>query len=82
MAVIEAEGEADEVRVEPLPHVHLHRERLSAGDQAPSGHQRRPREPEHDDRADEEPELVPVVRGESAVDHVLRDPDEGDLRAL
>src|ERR1051325_152623 len=82
MAVVEAEREPHKVRVKALPHVHLDGERLPPRDQPPAGHEHGAHEAERDDCADEEPELVLIVRRERAVDHVLRDPDEGDLRAL
>ena len=41
VAVVEAEREPHEVRVEPLAHVHLDRERLLSGDQPASGHEDR-----------------------------------------
>ena len=55
-------------------------ERLPAGDQAAPAISTARTTPEHDDRADVEPELLAVVRLERRVDHVLRDPDERDLR--
>ena len=70
------------MRVEALPHVHLDGERLSARDQPPARHQHRSHEAERKNRADVEPELLPVVGRERAVDDVLRDPDEGDLGSL
>ena len=61
VAVVEAEGEAHEVRVEALAQVHLDVERLLAGDEPAAAHEHRRDEAEDDDRADVEPELVRVV---------------------
>ena len=56
VAVVEAEGEPHEVRVEAAAHVHLDVERLAAGDQAPAGHERGAHDAEADDRDDRDPE--------------------------
>src|SRR5215216_3313667 len=61
MAVVEAEREPHEMREEAMAHVHLDRERLTAGNQTPRGHQRGAQDPAGDDRADVEPELLGVV---------------------
>ena len=53
VAVVEAEREADELRVDGLPHVELDGERLLAGDQPAAGHHQRARDPERDDERDE-----------------------------
>jgi hypothetical protein len=83
VTVVEAEREANEVRVDPLAHVHLDVERLLAGDEPAAEHQRRRGKAEACDRTDVEPELCRVVVDECLVDHAAaRDPDEGDLRRL
>ena len=83
VAVVEAEREPHEVRVEPLAHVHLDRERLLAGNQPPGRHQDGASDAEcRRLRPTYEPQLLPVVRRERAVDHVLRDPDQGDRGGL
>jgi hypothetical protein len=82
MAVVEAEREADQVRVQPVPQVHLDAERLLARDQPAADHQRRLRDPEPDDRPDEDPQRVGVARPDRLVDHALRHPDQRDLRRL
>ena len=51
-AVVEAERQAQEVRVELVAQVVLDAERLSPGDHAPPVHQRAADEAERDDRAD------------------------------
>ena len=61
VAVVEAEREAHEVRVEALPHVHLDVERLLAGDEPAAEHERGRDEAERGDQADVEPEPVGVV---------------------
>ncbi len=58
VAVVEAEGEAHEVRVEALAHVHLDVERLLAGDEPAAAHERRRDRPSDGDCADVEPELA------------------------
>ncbi len=83
VAVVEAEREADHVRVEAAPHVHLDVERLAAGDEAAAAHERGARDPEADDLEDGDPEAMRVVLEERLVDHVLAcHPDERDLRGL
>jgi len=83
VAVVEAEGEAHEVRVEALAHVHLDVERLLAGDEAAAEHENRRDEAESRDRADVDPEPMRIVVIQRAVDHVAaRHPDERDLRRL
>jgi hypothetical protein len=82
VAVVEAEREAYEVGVHPLPHVHLHRERLPPRDQPAAAHQNRPNEADDDDRNDEEGQRVLVAGAKRAVDHVLRQPDQRDRRCL
>ena len=82
MAVVEAEGEPNEVRIEPLAHVHLDRQGLSAGDEAPGRHEHGTNRSQDHDRPDVEPELLLVVRLDRSVDYVLRDPDDGDLGDL
>ena len=83
VAVVEAEREPDEVRVEALAQVHLHVEGLFAGDEPTAAHERRRYEAEGDDRSDVEPELMRVVVLERPVDHVLpRHPDQRDLAGL
>ena len=80
--VVEAEREPDEVRVEVAAQVHLHGERLAAGDHPAAVHQDRSEQPQRDDRADVDPELLSVVGRKRVVDDVLRHPDERDLTAL
>ena len=82
VAVVEAEREPDEVRVEAVPQVELDAERLLARDEAAARHQQGADEPEADDQPDRHPERVMVVRAEPGVDDVLRHPDERDLRRL
>ena len=82
MAIVETERKTHEVRVEPLPHVHLDSERLLSRDQPPPGHENRAQCAEADDGPDEEPELVGVARRDCVVDCVCGDPHERDLRAL
>ena len=82
MTVVETERQTHEVRVEALAHVHLDGERLFPRDEPPSRHERRPQHAEADDRPDVHPELARVVRSDRVVDHVLRHPDERDLRSL
>ena len=53
MPVVEAEREADELRVHGGAHVELDVERLLAGDQPAAGHHGRPRGAERENRADE-----------------------------
>ena len=43
VAVVEAEREAEELRVERVAHVELDAERLAAGDETPAGHEDRAR---------------------------------------
>src|SRR5262249_4361416 len=80
--VVEAEREADEVRVKAVAQVHLDRERLATGDHPAAVHQDRAEQAQRHDRADVDPELLLVVRRERVVDDVLRHPDERDLAAL
>ena len=72
VAVVEAEREAHQMRVEAVPHVHLDRQRLAAGEQAAAGHQPGACEPDREHGADEDPEHLVVVRGERLVDHARR----------
>jgi hypothetical protein len=82
MPVVEPEREPHEVRVEALSQVHLDGEGLPSRDHPPAVHEDRAREAEGDDRPGEKPELRGVVWAKRGVDHVLRDPDHGDHRAL
>ena len=63
VAVVEAEREPNEVRVEALAHVHLDRERLAAGNQPAGRHQDGSSDAQRHDRADEEPQLSPSWGG-------------------
>ena len=69
VAVIEAEREAEELRVERVAHVPLDRQCLLARDEAPAEHQQRPDEPDEEDRADQERQLVAVLAAAQLVDH-------------
>jgi len=83
VAVVEAEREPHEVRVEALPHVHLYVERLLAGDETAAEHERRRDEAQGRDHADVEPEPMRVVVHERAVDDVASShPDQRDLGGL
>ena len=83
VAVVEAEREPDQVRVQAAPHVHLDVERLAARDQAATGHERGAHDAEADDHDDRDPEPVRVVVDQRPVDHVAAgDPDERDLGGL
>ena len=83
VTVVEAERQPHELRVDAAAHVHLDVERLLAGEEATSGHERRADDAERDDLADRQPEPVPVVVDERVVDDVAaRKPDECDLGGL
>ncbi len=71
-AVVEAEREPEEVRVELVAHVVLHRERLPPGDHSSPVHERAAQEPERDDRADLEHEHPRVRAPVDLVDHDAR----------
>src|SRR5439155_19922386 len=72
VAVVEAEREPDEMRVETLAKVHLDRERLLPGDHPAAEHQDRTNDSQRDDRADLDPQFVRIVARERVVDHVPR----------
>ena len=55
VAVVEAERESEQLRVELVAHVELDAERLAAGDQPPAHHEERAGEPDGEDREDEPP---------------------------
>ena len=82
-AVVEAERQAQKVRVELVAQVVLDGERLPAGDHATSVHQHSAHEPERDDRPDLEREKPPVLTSVELVDdHPGQDgnQDAGHLR--
>ena len=62
VAVVEAEREPDELRVDRLPHVELDRERLLAGDQPAAGHHQRARDAEREHERDEPLQPAELVR--------------------
>ncbi len=83
VSVVEAEREADELRVHGLPHVELDRERLFARDQPAARHHQGAREAQQQHDRDEpfQPaELVLVQRGDDASRQEDRDQRRG-LRA-
>ena len=82
VAVVEAEREPHEARVERGAHVHLDAERLPAGDEAAADHQPCLDHAEPEDRPDVDPEQLRVLRHDRLVDHAADDPDERDLRRL
>ena len=84
VAVVEAEREAEQLRVERVSHVELDSERLTAGDQATARHEDRARRADAKDERSDDVELVRAL----GVDRLLqsrsrqvRDPDRRDLGA-
>ena len=76
VAVVEAERETNELRVDGLPQIELDEQRLLAGDQPAAGHHQRSRDPERNDERDEPLELVQLVvpdRGDDAAGQEDRD---------
>ncbi len=82
VAVVEAEGEPDELRVEPVSHVHLDAQGLASRDQPATDHQHGLDGAEADDRPDEDPQLARVARPDRTVDDAPGGPDQRDLRGL
>jgi hypothetical protein len=83
VAVVEAEREPHELRVDAAAHVHLDVERLASGDEPPAGHQAGSKRAEAEDRAHRDPQRVRVPVKERRVDDAAAGhPDEGDLRRL
>ena len=83
-SVVEAEREAQEVRVELVTHVVLDREGLPSGKQSPPEHQRAAHEPERHDRTDPPHENSGVLVSVELVDHEPdqdRNEDPCDLRS-
>jgi hypothetical protein len=82
VAIVEAEREAQEVRVERVAHVVLDAQSLPARDEAPAHQEQGLDEADRDDDAQEHPEHLLVARADGQVDHVLRDADERDRSRL
>jgi hypothetical protein len=59
--VVEAEREAQELRVELVAHVVLDRERLAAGDQAAAHHEEGAEQAGDEDRDGDQPERLSVL---------------------
>ena len=78
VAVVEAEREPEQARVERIAHVPFDRERLLAGDEPPAEHQERPDEPDDEDRDDQEGELVTVLPAAELVDDEAREHEHAD----
>ena len=81
MPVVEAEREADKLRVDGLAHVHLHGERLAARDQPPAGHLDGTHEAEHDHERDEPFEAVELVAAQ-CTDDASGQEDRDERRCL
>ena len=77
-----SEGEAEQMRVERVPHVPLDPERLVAGDEPAAEHEQRTQQPDGQDRDDEVGEHVPVLAAAELVDHLSREDDDRDRGAL
>ena len=83
VAVVEAERQPDQVRVDAAAHVHLDVERLAAGDEPAAEHQHRADQAEGEDGDDRQPEGVGVMMLERPVDHgAPGHVDERDRRGL
>jgi hypothetical protein len=82
VAVVEAERELEQLRVERVPHVVLDAEGLAAGDQAPSGHEERPEGSGDDDRGCDRVQLVVAVGGDRALEAGSREVGDDDRRGL
>ena len=83
VAVVEAERQPDQVRVDAAAHVHLDVERLAAGDEPAAEHQHRADQAEGEDGDDRQPEGVRVMMLERPVDHgAPGHVDERDRRGL
>jgi hypothetical protein len=81
-AVVEAERQAQQMRVDVVADVVLHRERLPARDESAAEHERAANEPQRDDRGDPEPEDLAVAVALELVDEESgedRHEDPGDL---
>ena len=75
VAVVEAEREAEELRVERVAHVELDAERLPARDQAPARHEDRARRADAEHERGDDVELVAAL----GVDRLL-EPGSGEVR--
>ena len=80
--VVETEGEAEQLRVQRVPHVVLDAEGLSAGDEAAPHHEERAGEAGDEDRAGDQPERAPGLRKDDILQGTAREQAHDDRGRL